>query len=521
MFPHHRGLRASRVKIGILAGLFLLAGSVIPGNVRTPSARAADLNTLTIGWPQTIETLDPPSENDNPSIWVSVNIYDQLLRAGNDGTSLHPDLATSWDITNGGTVYTFHLRPGVHFHDGSLLTSADVKFSLDRAAEPKQIWAYLLTSIKQIDTPDPNTVKVTLKYPWAPFLSDVAFFATGIYPMAYFKKVGISGMAQHPIGSGPYELSDYKNGVSVTLKKNTTYFDAKDFPMQNVEFLTIPSDTSRELQVEGGQLDVDNYLPYNLIKQVNSSSSAIAQVSTSTEVHYLSPHDSTLPFSDVKVRQAINIAIDRNAINKAVYFGIAKPAASFMPIGMLDWDPSIPVPVHDMAKAKALLAQSSEPHGFTFNMETRAGNLTDSETAVLLKNELAPLGIIVNIVPKDPTAVLNDQNANKFSFMTTLWTNDIPDPDELVSRAVDYAVAYGFNSVYNNPQLTSLSRQAERTADLAKRKQLYFQIQSIVADQAPFITTVNVPFVNAVSKKVHGFFENPLGYFALQGVTKS
>jgi peptide/nickel transport system substrate-binding protein len=521
MIPHHRGLGVSLVRTGIVSCLFLLIGALVPGNAHTPSARAADLNTLTIGWPQTIETLDPPSENDNPSIWVSVNIYDQLLRTGNDGISLHPDLATSWNITNGGTIYTFHLRPGVHFHDGSVVTSADVKFSLDRAREPKQIWAYLLTAIKQIDAPNPATVKVTLKYPWAPFLSDVAFFATGIYPMAYFKKVGISGMAQHPIGSGPYELSDYKNGVSVTLKKNTTYFDAKDFPMQNIEFLTIPSDTSRELQVEGGQLDVDNYLPYNLIQQVKASSSATAQVSTSTEVHYLSPHDSTLPFSDVKVRQAINLAIDRNAINKAVYYGVAKPAASFMPIGMLDWDPAIPLPTHDLAKAKALLAQSGEPHGFTFNMETRAGNLVDSETSVLLKNELAPLGIIVNIVPKDPTAVQNDQNASTFSFMTTLWTNDIPDPDELVSRAVDYSVAQGFNSVYNNPRLTSLSRQAERTADPAKRKQLYFQIQSIVADQVPFITTVNVPFVNAVSKKVHGFFENPLGYFALQGVTKS
>ena len=104
---------------------------------------------------------------------------------------------------------------------------------------------------------------------------------------------------------------------------------------------------------------------------------------------------------------------------------------------------------------------------------------------MLLKSELAPLNITVDLVPKDPTTVQNDQNASKFMFMPTLWTNDIPDPDELVSRAVDYAVAQGFNSSYNNPQLTSLSRQAERTADLAKRRQLYFQIQEIVAQQVP------------------------------------
>jgi peptide/nickel transport system substrate-binding protein len=485
-----------------------------------PRVLAADASTLTIGWPQAVQNLDPPSENDNPSIWVSVNIYDSLLRPGNDGTSLHPDLATSWNISNDGTVYTFHLRPHVLFHNGSPLTAADVKFSLDRARKPQEVWSFLLTSIKRIDAPTPSTVRVTLKYPWAPFLSDVAFFATGIYPMAYFEKVGASYMAHHPIGTGPYALESFTNGTVVTLKKNTTYFAAGQFPMQQVEFETLPSDSSRLLQVEAGQLDVDNYLPYNLIGQVKGNTSAIAQISRSTEVHYLTPLDKGTPFADVKVRQALNYAVDRAALARTVYFGVAQPAGSFMPNGALDYDPAIPAPPHDLARAKRLLSQSSVPHGFHMTMEVRAGNVPDLQTAVIFQSEVAPLGIVVTIVQKDPTTVQNDQNASHFSFLPSLWTNDIPDPDELVSYATDYTVSKAFDTEYDNPRLIALSKQAERTADPAQRRRLYYRIQQIVADQVPFLTLVDVPFVNAISTHIHGFFENPLGYFVLQGVTK-
>ncbi|MDB5056543.1 MAG: putative extracellular solute-binding protein family 5, partial [Chloroflexi bacterium] len=328
-------------------------------------ARAASAsNTLTIGWSIETKTLDAAGNAQNPDIWVMVNIYDQLIRIGPDGTTLTPDLATSWNVSKDGTVYTFHLRPNVVFQDGTKLTASDVKFCLDRARGPKQLWSWTLGAIKNVAAPNPSTVTITLKHPWGPFLSDVALFDTGIYPQAYFKKVGASGLASHPIGTGPYAFDQWQKGQYLRLKKNTRYWDAAKYPMQAVEYDLIPNDNTRLLKVQAGELDVDNVLPYNLIAQVQGNGSAQVQINKSTETNYFTFNTKMKPFGDIKVRQAISHAINRAAIVKAVLYGHGTPANSFLPAGAIDYNPNIPVPTYDMALAKKLLSQSSVPHGF-------------------------------------------------------------------------------------------------------------------------------------------------------------
>jgi len=508
------------LRAALLAGALVLGSALPAGLSHARPARAT--GTFTIGWPISPQGFDPPGAPDNPSIWVMVNIYDQLLRTGNDGTSLQPDLATSWDIAKDGKTYTFHLRPNVTFHDDSKLTSGDVKFSLDRARDPKELWSYLLTEIDKIDTPDANTVSIRLKYPWAPFLSDVAFFGTAIYPAAYFKKVGANGLSTHPVGTGPYELESFKSGTSTILKKNPNYWAAGKFPLQRIEFDVIPNDNTRLVQLESGQLDVDNALAPNLVAPLKGNPSAVVRTDPSTITTYLQPNHLTKPFGDVKVRQAINHAIDRQALVRAVYYGFASPANSFMAKGAIDWNPTLQPPSFDLALAKKLMAQSSVPHGFTMNYQVRAGSSQDNQVAVIFQQEVKAVGITVNIKPTDPTTLANDNQNFKFDFFSQYWTNDIPDPDELVSYSVDYSQSVkSYYTHYNNPALTSLSHLAEVTPDPAKRRQIYYQIQSIFSQEVPFLYLVYVPFINGVNSKVHGFAENPLGYFVFQGVTTS
>jgi peptide/nickel transport system substrate-binding protein len=155
-------------------------------------------------------------------------------------------------------------------------------------------------------------------------------------------------------------------------------------------------------------------------------------------------------------------------------------------------------------------------------METAAGSLPDQETAVIFQSEMKDIGITVNLKPTDPTTLFHNQQVDKYSFTDNLWTNDIPDPDELVSFSVDPTLgSHSFYTWYNNPTLGKLSEQAEQTNDLATRKKLYYQIQQIWYQQQWFIALYYSPFTNAVNNHVHGFSENPLGYFNLQGVTKS
>jgi peptide/nickel transport system substrate-binding protein len=490
------------------------------------SARAAggstSANTLSIGWHIETKTLDTGGNVQNPDIWVIENIYDQLIRVGPDGKTLTPDLATSWNISKDGLTYTFHLRPNVVFQDGTKLTAEDVRYDFVRAINPKQPWAWTLTAVKGVTAPDPSTVVITLKHPWAPFLSDVSLFDTGIYPEAYFKKVGATGMASHPVGTGPYALDSWIKGQYLRLKKNPNYWAASSYPMEYVEYDLIPDDNSRLLKVEAGQLDVDNVLANNLVPSVNKSGTASVQINKSTQIEYLIFNTKQTPFQDVKVRQAISHGIDRAAIIKAVLQGNGTSANSFIPAGAIDYDANIPQMTYDPTMAKNLLAQSSKPKGFTMTMQTQSGSVIDQEIGVIFQSEMKAIGITVNIQPTDPTTLFANEQADKYSFATSGWTNDIPDPDELVSFAADYSTGnHSFDTWYNNPTVTKLSQAAEQSNDNATRRKYYYQMQQIWYQQQWFMSLYYSPFVNAVNNKVHGFSENPLGYFNLAGVTKS
>jgi peptide/nickel transport system substrate-binding protein len=502
----------------VLLGATVSSQSALSVHVEAKTAA----NALTIGWPLETTALDPTKATNNSDVEPQVLIYDRLLTVGNDGKSILPDLATHWTVSKHGTVYTFTLRDGVHFQNGQLLQASDVVFCLNRARKPSALWSWTLSAIKSVSAPTASTVRITLKHPWAPFVSDVALFDAGIYPAAYFKKVGASSMTAHPIGTGPYMFEQWKRGRFLRLTKNPRYWAASHYHIQTVEFDLVPNDTTRLLDVESGTLDVDNSLPYNLIPQVQKQSGLRVQLNPSTLTYYLLPNEKVAPWSDVKVRQAVNHAINRAAIVKALLLGHGSPANSFMPRGAIDYDPSIPVPRYNLALAKRLLRQSSRPHGFTMTMEVGSGDTIQNQTAVILKSELAPLGIVVNIKRMDETTLHNNEQVGKYHFMEDHWTNDVPDPDELVAFAVDYSSGgKSWLTGWNNAQTTKLSHQAEVTTNPVKRKALYDRIQQIWANQVPFLALYYAPFVNVVSDRVHGFSEMPLGPFVLQGVTKS
>jgi peptide/nickel transport system substrate-binding protein len=496
------------------------ASPAIGKSVATTKLKAGN-SRLSIGWSTETKTLDPAGNSQNPDIWVQVNMFDRLVRVGPDGKSIVPDLASNWTSAKNGTVYTFHLRKGIKFQDGTPITAKDVKFDLDRARQTARLWSWTLTAVKDVTAINSSTVRITLKHPWAPFLSDLSLFDTGIYPAAYYKKVGASGMATHPIGSGPYKFSQWKKGQYLLLVKDPHYWNAAAYPMKQLQYTLIPNDTSRLLQVESGALDVDNGLPFNQIASVQKTGRAQAQINPSTETQYIQFNDTLPQFADVHVRQAINHAIDRAALVKAVLFGHGTPANSFMPKGALDWNPNIPVPSFNLAMAKKLMKKSRYPNGFTMTMEVPSGDSVSNEIDVILKSELAPLGIKLNLRQEDPTTLFNNQQHQKYHISNSIWTNDIPDPDELVSFSVDYKLGgHSFYTWYKSTTLTHLSEMAEQTNNAAQRKADYYKIQKIFMQQVPFLPLFYVPFVNAAASNVHHFSENPLGYFNVQGVTK-
>lgn len=517
------GIKQRLLLTGSLAALLL--GSVTVAHTRDAQGaplRSSPKNTLSIGWSIETKTLDPAGRTENPDIWVQVNMFDRLVSVAKDGKTLIPDLATRWRITRGGKVYTFTLRKGIRFQDGTPITARDVVFDINRARQKVRLWSWTLTAIKTVKALNRSTVRFILKRPWGPFLSDLSLFNTGIYPRAFYQKVGEKGMATRAVGSGPYKLVTWKRGQYIRLQKDPNYWNARKYPMKFVEYRLIPNDNTRLLQTKAGQLDVDNGLPFNQIASVQSGGQARVRIDQSTRTLYIVPNHQVKQFADVNVRQAINHAIDRAGLVKAVLFGRGVPASSFLPKGALWWNPNVPVPKYDLNLARSYLKKSRYPNGFSVTMEVPAGDSQYNQIDVILKNELAPLGIKLNLSQQDPTTLFNGQNSGKYNITNNQWTNDITDPDELVSFAVDYSLgSKAFFTWNNDPILGRMSRAAERTNNPAVRKRLYFQIQQRFAQQVPFFPLFYVPFVNAISTKVRGFSENPLGYFNLQGVTKT
>ena len=181
------------------------------------------------------------------------------------------------------------------------------------------------------------------------------------------------------------------------------------------------------------------------------------------------------------------------------------------------------MPTYDVALAKKFLAKSSVPNGFNMTIEVGTGKALAGEISQIMQQELAAIGIKVTITQLDSTTLFANEQKGQYHSSLSGWTNDIPDPDELSTFAVDpiHGGSHDFNTYYTDPAVAKLNSQAEQTSDPATRKALYSQIQKAWAADAPILPLYYIPYINAVSSKVHGFSENPLGYFNLQGVTKS
>lgn len=491
----------------------LLAGLVVPAVGQSPQmggelrlARDADSTTM-----------DPVTTTQNLDLWVFINIYDTLVRTGDDGRSVVPGLAERWEISADGKTYTFHLRPNLKFSDGSALTASDVAFALDRArSAPEAAWAWTLAAIQRVEAPNARTVRLILKQPWAPMLADIALFATGVYPRAYFQRVGAKGLAAQPLGSGPFYLAEWKRGDYILLRKNPHYFDAKNVRLDAVRFLVVPDDNTRILKLLNGEVDAIGFVPFSRIRELQANPDVNVILNPSTRTDYVMFNHSKRPLQDKRVRQAISYAINRQALVRSVLFGFGEPAASFMPLGAIMRDNSLRPYPYDPGRALRLMRESSAPNGFTTSMLISAGDVTWSQAATLIKEQLRAIGITVNIQQIDPTQLIATQQKGGYDMTLQYWTNDIIDPDQLVSFAIDFTQGGdSFFTKYNNPQANRLAAQGRTESNQARRAEIYRQIQRIWYEDQHMLALYHSPFRNATRKWVHEFSQNPFGYWSL------
>ena len=473
---------------------------------------------LTFAAVQDAQSMNATTVFDNNSIWIFEQIYQTLYTVTNDGKGVKPLLATSYTMSSDKKTYTFTLRKGVKFSNGQPMTSADVKFSIDQNRKATPGRAYLDSAISSVDAPSPDTVVIHLKFPWAPLLADLSIFANGIVPNNYGGETE-NQFYQHPIGTGPFKWDYWHKGSALKLVRNPLYWEKGKPYLDSVTWTDVPNDNTRLLQLKGGQAQVDQTPAWSTVASLKSTPNVNMFLFPSTQTNYLAFNENVKPFQDVHVRRAISLAINRNALVKAVLFGNGKPANSLFPPQVPYYQKATPGLQFNMTQAKQEMAKSSVPHGFTTTILIPSGNSDYLTISTIMQSELKPLGIKVKIQQLDPNTANTNFQDQKYDMSLTLWTMDIPDPDELATFAVDpKSGAKSFFTSYNNPAVVKATHQAERTTVPAQRQTLYNTVQTGAANDAFMAFLYYSPYPYATTSNVHGFFVTPLGNMHMEDV---
>lgn len=475
---------------------------------------------LTIGRREDGTTFDPIATAQNTDFWVFSNVFDVLVRVDKKGETLLPGIAESWDVSADALTYTFHLRDA-KFSDGSALTSEDVAYSLTRIRDSElSLWSDSYKIIADMQTPDPKTLVVTLSGPSAPFLSTLAMPGASIISKAAMESMGEEAFAEKPVGSGAFMVDQWLRGDRVILKKNPNYWEADKVSLDGVEWISIPDDNTRMLAVQAGELDSAIFVPFSRVAELQKDPNLTVVIDPSTrEDHLLLNHEHP-PLDNPKVREAIDLAIDKKAIVDTILFGQGEVANSYIPKGALYHSDDNGARAFDAEKAKALLAEAGA-EGISVNYVVNAGNEVDEQIAVLLQQQLATVGITANLQKVDPSQSWDMLVNGDYDLSVMYWTNDILDPDQKTTFVLGHDVNMNYMTRYKNDTVKQLVADARLEMDTTKRAAIYAEIQKLAKADTHWIDLYYSPYISVTRKGVENFGQNPLGRFFLEDTVKT
>ncbi len=475
---------------------------------------------LTIARAADAISMDKTTTFDNNSIYVMEQMMEPLFTVSDDGQKVKPWLASDYKLSKDQLTYTINLRKGVKFSTGKPVTAKDVKFSLDAStATGADGWGYINAAIDKVEVVNDSTVSIRVKYPWAPLLADLSLFANGIIPADYGGKTAKQFYAA-PVGTGPFVWNEWKRGQYLKLDANPSYWGNKPH-LKSVTWRVVPDANTRKLQVQGGQIDIDDTPDWSSFKSLSAAPGIKAIAFPSTRMDYIAFNQQVKPFGDVHVRRAIAYAVDRKSMVNAVLYGNGSPANSLLSPGTPYYDKNVKGPTFNLDKAKAELAQSSVPGGFSASLLIASGDPNQASVAQIMQSQLAKLGIKMKIRQLEPTANKQARLASDFDMTISAWTMDIPDPDEWTSFAVDpKGGSHSAFTYWNDPAVIALNKQAQRETNPATRQKLYTQIQQQAGDSAFLAYLYYSPYAYAMTDAVQGFKVTPLGNYHLEDVYK-
>jgi peptide/nickel transport system substrate-binding protein len=462
---------------------------------------------LKVGLQADPTALDPQKTSLTALFHVTEHIYSLLVRLKADLT-VEPDVAEKWDISPDGKTYTFTLRKGVKFHSGKPLVAADVKYTFERLADKATASpnAGRLSSVESIATPDESTVVLVLKQADASFLTNLTAPETVILNKETVDKYG--DLTKNADGTGPFKFKEYVPNTRVVLERNPDYFEAGKPYVDGIEMTIASEDTARTAAVKTGTVDFIEYAPLKDIPSLKSDTSLSLAGDQNTNIRFVGLNVTRKPYTDLKVRQAIALAVDREAVLGPAVFGFGTPTLEIFPPGYWAGLGSKPAPA-DIGKAKQLLADAGYPGGFNTTILSWSQYSFLSNAAVVFQEQLKQIGITAEINLEENAAFITDYLANNFD-VTVSGTSAYVDPNDIYLR--NFGSDQPSNAVrYSNPKADELIAAGVATTDQAKRKQVYQQLQQLLLDDVPWINLYIAQQFEAMKTYVKGYTHIPTG----------
>jgi ABC-type transport system substrate-binding protein len=484
--------------------VFVMAFAVAFPLTALPIANAQDNSTVTMAF---IEgepgSLDPVVADTINEFLVLRNVYEGLVSYDPKTLQPIPSLAEKWDVSKDGLTYTFHLRSGIKFHNGRTLTAHDVKYSLERLANPelgKSYTRFLLDGVKGIEAVvkgtakeveglkavDDQTFEITLSHPVASFLNQLTLPGGFIVPKEAAEK---ADFAQKPVGTGPYKFVQWVRKHQVNLEANTDYWGNQ----ASVKFVVLRVMPESAQQVEAFKTDkVDvSLVPAFLLQSLQNDPKLAAQIQevAPLAVTFLVLNLKDPALSKVEVRQALNIAIDRQALLKTVLKGQGSPAEGVIPPLLAAYQSELPFN-HDVEAAKQLLAKAGYAGGLDLEVSL-ATDETDKRMMAVIQSQLAEAGINLTINSMDKATFDTNRKACQGQMFVNTWTGDYADPENFTTLLIDTSTmraSCGYGEYSGVDQVKALLDQGSGMQPGADRDAVYRKAQDTAMSNA-----INVP----------------------------
>ncbi|MCD8509405.1 MAG: ABC transporter substrate-binding protein [Bacillus sp. (in: Bacteria)] len=478
-------------------------------------------------------SLDYASVTDGESSRVTKQIYETLLEFDDSTFDIGPGLAHDWDVSDDGLTFTFYLREGVQFHDGTDFNAEAVKLNFERWADPDHEYAFTDQGysysvygtqfggfkgdpghvISEINVLDDLTVEFVLNEQLGSFIQNMGMSYFAITSPAAFEEHG-SAINENPVGTGPFKFVSWTKDDNIVLERNENYWKAGYPKLDRVIFQVIPDNSARLTALRAGEIDIMDGLSPDDVAAIEADPDLNVFERTENNIGYLGFNNEKYPFDNVLVRRALNHAVDKEGLMAMLYSGLAIPAKNIIPPAYLGYNDDVQEYEYNPELAMELLAEAGYPDGLEFDLWTmpvaRPYMPDPQRAAEVLQQNFADIGVTANIVTHEWATYLElTQQGDQDVFMLG-WSGVNGDPDYFFGNLLHSAAIPGGNrTFYRNSEVDALFDQAKVSVDFDERAELYRQAQQLVHEDAPMINLVHTRPVLAGSVRVRNYVPHP------------